>query len=231
MSSLSDRILYEDNHLIVVNKLAGELVQGDKTGDAPLIDLLKDLIKVRDNKPGKVFLGSPHRLDRPVSGIVIFTKTSKALARMSKLFHDKEIEKTYWAIVSEAPKEKSSRLAGWMIKNSKQNKSYVSDEEKKDHKHAVLSYTTKASGDRYHLLEVQLETGRHHQIRAQLAHMGCVIKGDLKYGAGRSNPDASIGLHARRAQFTHPVTQTALSIEAPVPVDALWQFFEAAMAK
>ena len=223
---IDGRILFEDNHLLVINKLAGELVQGDKTGDVPLIDILKDFIKVRDHKPGNVFVGAPHRIDRPVSGVVIFAKTSKALSRMSDHFRTKAIEKIYWAIVENAPKEPSGTLEGWMIKVEKQNKSYVSSEEKPGHKHAKLHYTTLLSSDRYHLLEVRIETGRHHQIRAQLADMGCIIKGDLKYGAARSNLDGSICLHARRAEFPHPVGGAPLSIEAPCPDDALWRFFE-----
>jgi 23S rRNA pseudouridine1911/1915/1917 synthase len=223
---IGERILFEDNHLIIIYKLTGELVQGDKTGDPCLIDVIKDFIKHRDQKPGNVFLGSPHRLDRPTSGIVIFTKTSKALERMNALFRNKEVDKTYWAIVMQQPPSKSGRLSGWMKKNAKQNKSYVSDHEKPDHKHAILTYSWLASSDRYHLLEVELETGRHHQIRAQLAHMGCVIKGDLKYGAPRSNPDGSISLHARRVRFVHPVSKESIDLEAPVADDSLWNFFE-----
>ena len=221
------RVLYEDNHFIIVNKQAGELVQGDRTDDQTLADKLKAFIKERDAKPGNVFLGIPHRLDRPVSGIVIYTKTSKGLSRMSDVFRRKAIVKTYWAIVESKPAVPQGRLEGWMIKNEKQNKSFVSDTENTDHKHAVLHYRLLGSSDHYHLLEIHLETGRHHQIRAQLAHMGCIIKGDLKYGASRSNPDASISLHARRIAFEHPVTHQQIDVTAPCPSnDALWNFFE-----
>lgn len=226
MADLIDRILYEDNHLIVVNKESGELVQGDKTGDIPLLDSIKALIKERDQKPGAVYLGAPHRLDRPVSGVVIFAKTSKALSRMSDLFRRKAIQKTYWAIVEQAPQKEEGRLVGWMKKNEKQNKSYVRDSEAEGYKEAVLNYKLKASSDRYHLIEVNLETGRHHQIRAQLANMGCIIKGDLKYGASRSNPDASISLHSRFSKFEHPVKKEILELVAPCPNDKLWSYFE-----
>lgn len=225
-ASIADRILYEDNHIIIVNKQAGELVQGDKTGDTPLSESLKDFIKTRDNKPGNVFLGVPHRLDRPVSGIVLFAKTSKALSRLTDMFRRKVIKKTYWAITEQKPDEQSGMLRGYMIKNQEKNKSFVSDSEKKGHKEAVLNYTHLMSSDRYHLLEVDLQTGRHHQIRAQLAHMGCIIKGDLKYGAARSNPDASISLHAREVKFDHPVKEQPIEITASCPQDNLWAFFE-----
>ncbi len=220
------RILYEDNHLIVVNKQAGELVQGDKTGDDTLADKVKDFIKARDNKPGNVYLGIPHRIDRPVSGIVIYTKTSKGLSRMSDLFRRKDIEKTYWAVVEGSPSKPHQRLTGWMIKNEKQNKSYVHSTEAANRKFAALSYKLLAQSDHYSLLEVALETGRHHQIRAQLSDAGCIIKGDLKYGAKRSNPDGSIHLHARRVRFQHPVKDEELEITAPCTADNLWQFFE-----
>lgn len=226
MADLIDRIIYEDNHLIVVNKESGELVQGDKTGDTPLLDSIKALIKERDQKPGAVFLGAPHRLDRPVSGVVIFAKTSKALSRMSDLFRRKAIQKTYWAIVEQAPQKEEGRLVGWMKKNEKQNKSYIRDSEAEGYKEAVLNYKLRASSDRYHLIEVNLETGRHHQIRAQLANMGCIIKGDLKYGASRSNPDASISLHSRFSRFEHPVKKEVLELVAPCPNDKLWAHFE-----
>ncbi|MEX2597868.1 MAG: RluA family pseudouridine synthase [Salibacteraceae bacterium] len=223
---IDQRILYEDNHLIIINKQAGELVQGDRTKDKPLVDLVKAFIKTRDQKPGEVFVGIPHRIDRPVSGAVVYAKTSKGLSRMSDLFRRKAMKKTYWAIVEQAPEKKEGRLEGWMKKNEKQNKSYVSDEEKPEHKIAILHYKLLATSDRYYLLEIDLETGRHHQIRAQLAHMGCIIKGDLKYGAARSNPDASISLHARKVEFMHPIKNKELAIVAPCPSDALWQFFE-----
>lgn len=228
-ASIADRILFEDNHLLVINKLAGELVQGDKTGDPSLIDVIKAFIKVRDKKPGNVYLGAPHRLDRPTSGIVVFTKTSKALSRMNDLFRRKEVEKIYWAITSSKPRSNSGRLEGWMKKNEKQNKSYVIHAEKEGYKRAVLTYQLLSSGDNYHLIEVILETGRHHQIRAQLADLGCIIKGDLKYGAQRSNPDGSIGLHARSISFIHPVTKTSLEIVASVPNDNLWRHFETSL--
>ncbi len=226
MADLLDRIIYEDNHLIVINKESGELVQGDKTGDTPLLDSIKSLIKERDQKPGAVYLGAPHRLDRPVSGVVVFAKTSKALSRMSDIFRRKAIQKTYWAIVEKAPQKPEGRLIGWMKKNEKQNKSYVRDSEAEGYKEAVLNYKFMASSDRYHLIEVNLETGRHHQIRAQLAHMGCIIKGDLKYGASRSNPDASISLHSRLSRFEHPVKKEMLELAAPCPIDKLWAYFE-----
>jgi len=226
MADLIDRIIYEDNHLIVINKNSGELVQGDKTGDETLLDSIKALIKERDHKPGAVFLGAPHRLDRPVSGVVIFTKTSKALSRMSDLFRRKSIQKTYWAIVEQPPEVQEERLVGWMKKNEKQNKSHVRASEAEGYKEAILNYRLMASSDRYHLIEVNLETGRHHQIRAQLANMGCIIKGDLKYGASRSNPDASISLHSRFSRFEHPVKKEMLELVAPCPDDKLWSFFE-----
>lgn len=227
-STLAERVLYQDNHLIILNKNAGELVQGDKTGDKTLADEAQLYLKEKFKKPGEAFIGIPHRLDRPVSGIVIYAKTSKGLSRMTNLFRVKEIEKTYWAVVEKAPKEKSGTLNNYMIKNEKQNKSYVSETEKPGYKQAVLHYRLLASSDKYHLIEVNLETGRHHQIRAQLAHMGCIIKGDLKYGAARSNPDGSIHLHSRRCKFIHPIKDTEINITAPCPKDALWQFFEGA---
>lgn len=222
----SDRVLYEDNHLIIVNKLPGELVQGDQTGDQTLADKVKDFIKERDKKPGNVFLGIPHRLDRPVSGIVIYTKTSKGLSRMSDLFRRKAIEKIYWAVVENPPVKAQDRLTGWMIKNERQNKSYVRADEQPDHKFAALSYTLLAQSDHYALLEVALETGRHHQIRVQLSNAGAIIKGDLKYGAKRSNADAGIHLHARSVAFVHPIKQEDVSVSAPCPPDNLWQYFE-----
>lgn len=226
MSDLSSRILYEDNHLIIVNKRPGELVQGDKTGDVTLADRLREFIRLRDQKPGNVFMGVPHRLDRPVSGIVIFAKTSKCLSRMSDVFRQRSIDKIYWAITENAPAVPSGRLTHFMMKNEKQNKSYISETEKKGYKPAVLEYEHLMSSDRYHLVQVKLETGRHHQIRAQLAHIGAVIKGDLKYGASRSNPGGDICLHSRQASFVHPVSHAHISVVAPCPDEPLWQFFE-----
>lgn len=223
---LEKRIIFEDNHLLVVNKQAGELVQADKTDDITLADLCKDYIKKKYNKPSNVYLGIPHRLDRPVSGIVIYTKTSKALSRMSEVFRSRLIEKRYWAIVDKRPAEPRGSLEQSLQKNEKQNKSYVVSEDKNGAKHAVLHYKQLQSSDKYWLLEVVLETGRHHQIRVQLSHMGSIIKGDLKYGAKRSNPDGSIHLHGRSAEFKHPVTKEELKLMAPCPKDSLWQFFE-----
>ncbi|MCB0402541.1 MAG: RluA family pseudouridine synthase [Flavobacteriales bacterium] len=216
-------ILYEDNHLIVVNKMAGEIVQGDRTGDEPLIDKVKRFLKEKYDKPGEVFLGSPHRLDRPTSGIVVFTKTSKALTRMNKLFHDKTIQKTYWAIVKNQPPKPSDHLIHYLRKNHEKNKSMAFDHDFKGAKKAELTYTLIHSFNNYFLLEILPITGRHHQIRVQLSTIGCPIKGDLKYGFPRSNPDASISLHARKIEFIHPVTQEPVSIVAdPVSKDPLW---------
>lgn len=226
MSDLSSRILYEDNHLIIVNKRPGELVQGDKTGDITLCDQLKEFIRLRDQKPGNVFMGVPHRLDRPVSGIVIFAKTSKCLSRMSDVFRMRNIDKIYWAITENAPPAPRGRLTHYMIKNEKQNKSYISETEKKGYKPAALEYEHLMRSDNYHLVQVKLETGRHHQIRAQLAHIGAVIKGDLKYGASRSNPAGDICLHSRQVSFVHPVSTAHISVVAPCPAEPLWQFFE-----
>lgn len=219
------QILFEDNHLLVVNKLAGQLAQGDKSGDAPISELAKDFIKQRDAKPGNVYMGIPHRLDRPVSGVLVLAKTSKAMTRLSELFREKNLSKTYWAIVDVAPPKEQGKLIGFMNKNERMNKSFVSDVEKPGTKKAELDYKLICSSDRYHLLEVQLHTGRHHQIRAQLAHIGCKIKGDLKYGAPRSNKNASIDLHARQITFMHPVQKIDLSVTAPIPKDSLWNFF------
>ena len=217
------QILYEDNHLIAVNKAPGEIVQGDKTGDKPLSDTLKEYIKLKYNKPGEVFLGVPHRLDRPTSGVVLFARTSKALVRLNEMFKNHDaMRKTYWAIVQGAPKLSEARLENYLIRNEPQNKSYVAKPGAKDAKLAVLTYRTLAKGDRYALLEVELLTGRHHQIRCQLAAIGCPIKGDLKYGAKRSNPDGSISLHARQITFVHPVRKEQLTITAPVPEGSLF---------
>lgn len=217
------QILYEDNHLIAVNKAPGEIVQGDKTGDKPLSDTLKEYIKLKYNKPGEVFLGVPHRLDRPTSGVVLFARTSKALVRLNEMFKNHDaMRKTYWAIVQGAPKQPEARLENYLIRNEPQNKSYIAKPGAKDAKLAVLTYRTLAKGDHYSLLEVELLTGRHHQIRCQLAAIGCPIKGDLKYGAKRSNPDGSISLHARQITFVHPVRKEQLTITAPVPEGSLF---------
>ena len=220
-------ILYEDNHLLIVNKRVSQIVQGDRTGDLSLDRLLKDFIKQRDNKPGEVFLGIPHRLDRPVSGAVVFAKTSKALSRMARLFKDKEVEKIYHAIVEKCPDPASGTLEHYLTRNTTQNKSYVHSREVKDSKYALLHYRKLASSDRYYLLEIELETGRHHQIRAQLAGTGSVIKGDRKYGARRSNPNGGISLHARRISFIHPVKMEQLEVVAPYPkMDIFPVFFK-----
>ena len=221
-------ILYEDNHLIVVNKASGEITQGDKTGDTPLPEKLKDYLKEKYNKPGNVYLGVIHRLDRPTTGIVVFAKTSKALSRMNELFRKDEVKKTYWAIVQNPPKQNIGTLKHYLWKNEKQNKSYAyaSNKEKKDAKLAILNYKLVATSDNYSLLEVDLETGRHHQIRCQLSTIGCTIKGDLKYGAKRSNPDGSISLHARSISFVHPISKEQIEISAPTPNDALWKVLE-----
>lgn len=220
---IAERILYEDNHLIAVNKQSGDLVQGDKTGDVILPDLIKEYIAVKYNKPGAVYLGVTHRLDRPTSGVVVFARTSKALTRMNALFAGKETHKTYWAIVEGTVQKPTERLTHYLVRNTKQNKSYAHDHEIPQSKRAVLTYRVLKKLDRYTLLEVDLETGRHHQIRAQLAKIGCVIKGDLKYGAKRSNPDGSIHLLARKLSFVHPVSKENVLITATVPKnDALW---------
>jgi 23S rRNA pseudouridine1911/1915/1917 synthase len=226
---LKDRILFEDNHLIIVNKQAGELVQGDKTGDQTLADTVKEHIRKESSKPGNVYLGIPHRLDRPVSGVVIYTKTSKALSRMSEIFRSKSISKEYWAITEKSPKATKGTLTNFVAKNEKQNKSYIVDESKNGAKLATLHYSVLTKSDRYTLLGINLETGRHHQIRVQLSNMGSIIKGDLKYGAKRSNTDGSINLHSRSASFIHPVQKTEITITAPCPMDSLWQFFEVAV--
>ncbi len=219
-------VLWEDNHVILVNKRASEIVQGDKTGDEPLPERIKAYLKKKYNKPGNVFCGVVHRLDRPTSGVLIFARTSKALARLNDQFRNKETNKVYWAIVEQQPPKKSDKLVDFLKKNEAQNKSYVYGKEVPGAKKAILTYTLLASSDKYHLLEVMLETGRHHQIRAQLAHIGCIIKGDVKYGARRANKDASISLHARKLTFTHPTRDEEISVTAPVPDDPLWQFFE-----
>ena len=222
-------VLYEDNHIIAVNKTCNEIVQGDKTGDTPLSEIVKAYIKEKYNKPGEVFLGVTHRLDRPTSGVVLFARTSKALTRLNAMFqsHD-QIKKTYWAIVQGAPKQPEARLENWLVRNEAQNKSYIAKPGAKDAKQAILEYKTLVRGENYTLLEVNLETGRHHQIRCQLAAIGCPIKGDLKYGAKRSNPDGGICLHAREIAFIHPVKKEPVRIVAPVPEDSVWQQLTAA---
>ena len=216
-------VVYEDNHIIIVNKKSGEIVQGDKTGDRPLSDIVKDYIKEKYAKPGAVFLGVVHRLDRPVSGLVVFARTSKALSRLNKMFAEGKVHKTYWAIVKNAPLVSEGTLEHWLVRNEKQNKSYAYDQEKPNAKKAILKYRTLSHSDNYSLLEVQLMTGRHHQIRCQLAAIGCPIKGDLKYGAPRSNPDGSISLLSRRVEFVHPVSKETIIAEAPLPDDVLWK--------
>lgn len=217
-------VIYEDNHLIAVNKNCHELVQGDKTGDTSLADLLKTWLKEKYAKPGNVFVGVTHRLDRPVTGVVVFAKTSKALPRMNELFRTGEIKKTYWAIVRNRPPEVEQELTHWLVRNEKQNKSYVSTpSQKRNARKAILHYRLLAQSENYYLLEIDLQTGRHHQIRCQLAAIGCPIRGDLKYGAGRSNPDGGISLHARRVSFVHPVSKRPIDIVAPVPDEPLWK--------
>lgn len=221
------QVLYEDNHLIVLNKAAGEIVQGDKTGDKPLSEQLKSYLKEKYQKPGNVFVGVVHRLDRPVSGVVLYAKTSKALSRLNTMFsqHDK-VQKTYWAIVDHAPEEPSGRLIHWLTRDEKQNKARAYDKEVPHSKKAILEYNLIGKSERYYLLEIHLLTGRHHQIRCQLAKIGCPIKGDLKYGAARSNPDGSISLHARRLQLEHPVSHELIDIVAPTPEDRLWTILQ-----
>lgn len=216
-------VVYEDNHIIIVNKQSGEIVQGDKTGDTPLSDIVKQYIKEKYNKPGNVFLGVVHRLDRPVSGLVVFAKTSKALSRLNEMFRKGDVHKTYWAIVKKNDIAPEATLTDWLTRNERQNKSYAHNREVPGAKKAVLSYKVRSMSDNYMLLEVRLMTGRHHQIRCQLAHMGCPIKGDLKYGSPRSNPDGSISLMSRRVEFVHPVSKETIAVEAPVPDDRLWQ--------
>ena len=216
------QVLYEDNHIIIVNKRAGDIVQGDKTGDKPLSDVVKEYISEKYNKPGNVYLGVVHRLDRPTTGVVIFSKTSKALPRLNKLFAEKEAKKTYWAIVKNKPQKETDTLINWLKKNPKNNKSTAYLKEITNTKKAILHYTILKKLDHYYLLEINLETGRHHQIRSQLSTIGSPIKGDLKYGFGRSNKDASISLHARTIQFTHPVSKIDINITAPLPKDPIW---------
>ena len=228
------QVLYEDNHIIAVSKTCHEIVQGDKTGDTPLSEMVKAYIKEKYQKPGEVFLGVTHRLDRPTTGVVLFARTSKALTRLNAMFQSHElIRKTYWAIVEKAENGKvkgendeAIRLENYLWRNEKQNKSFVVKAGTKDAKRAVLSYRAIAQSDRYTLLEINLETGRHHQIRCQLSAIGLPIKGDLKYGAKRSNPDGGISLHARKIEFVHPVSKLSISITAPIPDDTLWKALE-----
>lgn len=219
------QVVYEDNHIIIVNKLSGEIVQGDKTGDEPLSDTVKRYIKEKYGKPGEVFLGVVHRLDRPVAGLVVFARTSKALIRLNKMFAEGQVHKTYWAIVERRNEQlgMSNELVHWLVRNGQQNKSYAYDHEVPQSKKAMLRYCVIGRGDRYDLLEVELMTGRHHQIRCQLSKIGCPIRGDLKYGARRSNPDGSISLLSHRVEFVHPVSKTTICVEAPLPADSLWR--------
>jgi 23S rRNA pseudouridine1911/1915/1917 synthase len=223
--SIERQILYQDNHLIIVNKLPSQIVQGDKTGDEPLSEILKKYIKEKYNKPGEVFLGVVHRLDRPVSGVVLFARTSKALSRLNEMLKEREIKKIYWAVIKNPPPEKTGHLIHYLHRDEKKNKSFIVSENRKDAKKAELIYHLMKSSDNYHLLEIELLTGRHHQIRAQLAQIGCPVKGDLKYGFPRTNPDASIHLHSCRIEFLHPVKKEQLAIEAPPPDDPLWDYF------
>lgn len=226
-------VVYEDNHLLCVSKRPGEIVQGDKTGDEPMSEALKSWLKEKYNKPGNVYLGVIHRLDRPVGGLVLFAKTSKALSRMNELFRTGDVSKRYWAIVTARPPKHSDTLEQYLVRNESQNKSYVARQgaATPGAKLARLSYRLLASGEHYHLLEIELHTGRHHQIRCQLAALGCPIKGDLKYGAPRSNPGGSISLLSRQISFTHPVSKEALTLTAPVPDERLWHDLEAAIAQ
>jgi 23S rRNA pseudouridine1911/1915/1917 synthase len=220
-------ILYEDNHIIAVNKTVSEIVQGDKTGDEPLSEMVKNFLKNKYNKPGNVFLGVTHRLDRPVSGVVLFAKTGKALARLNEMFQNHEIKKTYWAIVQQLPPKMVDTLEHYLVRNEANNKSTAFDRPVNNAKNAILHYKLLANSDHYYLLEIQLETGRHHQIRCQLAKIGCPIRGDLKYGFPRSNPNGGISLHSRKIEFVHPVSKNWIQIVAPVPQDdKLWLFFE-----
>ncbi len=219
-------VLYEDNHIIIVNKAPGEIVQGDKTGDKSLCDTMKQYIKEKYAKPGNVFIGLPHRLDRPVSGVVVFARTSKALERLNNMFRDGNVKKIYWAITKERPANPEGEIDTWILRNEKMNKSFSYPKEVKGSKRALLYYRHIASSQNYSLVEVELKTGRHHQIRCQLASIGCPIKGDLKYGAKRSNPDGSISLHARSIEFMHPVSKEPIKVTAPLPADKLWKSFE-----
>lgn len=221
------KILYEDNHIIAINKSCSEIVQADETGDLPLSEMVREYIREKYKKPGNVFVGVVHRLDRPTSGVVLFARTSKALARLNTMFSEKEtIKKTYWAIVDRKPPEETGQLHHWLVRNTEKNRSFAYDHEVKDSKEALMNYRVAFQSDKYFLLEIELLTGRHHQIRAQLGAIGLKIKGDLKYGYPRSNPGGGIHLHARKIEFIHPVSKQLISITAPVPDDTLWNFFE-----
>jgi 23S rRNA pseudouridine1911/1915/1917 synthase len=215
-------VLYEDNHIIVINKRPGDIVQGDKTGDVPLNEIVKQYVKKKYNKPGKVFLGVVHRIDRPTSGVVVFARTSKALSRLNELFSQKLAKKTYWAIVKNKPNKEQGTLEHWLLRNTKQNKSYAHIKEVPNSKKAILDYQILKKLNNYYLLEIDLKTGRHHQIRAQLAAINCPIKGDLKYGFDRSNKNGSIHLHARSIEFLHPVGKKPISLTAPAVEDPIW---------
>lgn len=219
------QVVYEDNHIIAINKRVGDIIQGDKTGDKPLSEIVKEYLKINYNKPGNVFLGVVHRIDRPTSGIVLFARTSKALTRLNRMFKSGEIDKTYLAVVKSKPEPEQDRLTHWLKKNPKYNRSKAYDSEIEGSKESILNYKLKSKIDRYYCLEIELETGRHHQIRCQLSHMGWPIKGDLKYGYPRSNPDAGIHLHAWRITFIHPVKKEKISIEADTPDEVVWNAF------
>ena len=226
MNTVADRVLYEDNHLLVINKLPSEIVQGDKTGDVCLLEDVQEYIKVKYDKPGNVYAGLVHRIDRPVSGAVVFAKTSKALTRMTVKVKDRDFHKTYLALVKNHPPKQADILEDYIVKNEKMNKSFIVAEGSREAKLARLSYRVVGKSDNFYMLEIELFTGRHHQIRCQLAHIGCPIKGDLKYGYPRSNPDASIALHAYKVTFEHPTQQTQVSVTAPLPDTAPWPFFK-----
>jgi len=216
------RVVYEDNHIIIIDKASGEIVQGDKTGDIPLSEMVKEYIKTKYEKPGNVFLGVVHRLDRPVAGLVLFAKTSKALSRLNEMFRTNDVHKTYWALVKGMPSSPDGTLTDWLVRNEKQNKSYAYDTEMPGAKKAILNYHVLGKTANYTLIEIDLKTGRHHQIRCQLANIGCPIKGDLKYGARRSNPDGSISLISRRMEFVHPVSKNLIQVESSLPDDNIW---------
>jgi len=226
------QVIYEDNHIIAVNKNCSEIVQGDKTGDSPLSETVKEYIRVKYKKPGNIFVGVTHRLDRPTSGVVLFARTSKALARLNDMFKEKDtIRKTYWAVVDQKPPKTEGTLHHWLVRNTQQNKSYAYEKEVPESQEALMSYRLLGSSDKYHLLEIKLYTGRHHQIRAQLATIGLKIKGDMKYCFPRSNPGGGIHLHARKIEFEHPVSKEKISIIAPVPDEPLWKYFEEKFSK